>query len=213
MSSTRQIDGGRPFDAVVVVGSQGALGSFLSVLGGLPSGFPAAIVFDLHRSESHGALEALLRRRGALPVVSACEGLQLIPGTVYLAPHDRQLIITADRRLGILGTGDRVGHPFAEQLLMSAAAAFGPRVIAMVLSGRLDRAADGVRAVKRQGGRVLVQHPETAAATGMPTAALATGCVDFALEPVALSHALLALCAAPGAAALFRVRLNAAVIS
>jgi two-component system chemotaxis response regulator CheB len=45
----------------------------------------------------------------------------------------------------------------------------------------------------------------------MPNAALATGCVDFVLDPASLGHALLALCAAPGAADLLRVRLNPAV--
>jgi chemotaxis response regulator CheB len=47
----------------------------------------------------------------------------------------------------------------------------------------------------------------------MPTAALATGCVDFVLSPERLGYALVALCAATGAADLFGVRMNAAVAS
>jgi two-component system chemotaxis response regulator CheB len=198
---------------VVVVGSQGALASFQIVLGALPADFPAAVVFDLHRGESHGILEELLRRRGAMPVISATEGLRLEPGTVYLAPHDRQLVITGERRLGVLGTGSGVGHRFADELLISAAAALGPSMIAVVLSGRLEGGARGVREVKRQGGRVLVQDPATAATSGMPNAALATGCVDFVLAPRLLGRAVLALCAAPGAADLLRVRLNPSVTS
>jgi two-component system chemotaxis response regulator CheB len=170
------------------------------------------LVFDLHRSEGNGMLEALIRRRGALAVTSASEGLQLEPGTVYVAPYDRQLVVTAERRLAVLEAGDGRGHRSADELLVSAAAAFGPALIAVVLSGRLDGGARGVREVKRRGGRVLVQHPETAAAAAMPNAALATGCVDFALDPRSLGHALLALCGAPGAAELFRVRLNPAVM-
>jgi two-component system chemotaxis response regulator CheB len=212
VSTTRQKNGDPPFDVVVVVGSQGALDSFQLVLGALPPDFPAAVIFDLHRGETYGVVEQLLRRRGVLPVICAKEGLRLDAGTVYLAPHDRQLVITADRRLGVLGTGSGLGHRFADELLLSAAAAFGPAVIAVVLSGRLEGGACGVREVKRRGGRVLVQEPKTAAATGMPSAALATGCVDFALGPVSLAHALLALCAATGAAELFRVRLNPSVI-
>jgi two-component system chemotaxis response regulator CheB len=194
-----------------VVGSQGALDSFQVLLDALRGDFPAAVVFDLHRRESYGILEGLLRRRGMLAVSTAREGLRLEPGIVYVAPHDRQLVITAERRFGLLGSGDGPGHRFADELLVSAAAAFGPALIAVVLSGRLERGARGVREVKRQGGRVLVQDPETAVAAAMPNAALATGCVDFALESRSLGHALLALCAAPGAAELFRVRLNAAV--
>jgi two-component system chemotaxis response regulator CheB len=70
-----------------------------------------------------------------------------------------------------------------------------------------------VREVKRRGGRVLVEDPRTADAPGMPSAALATGCVDFALSPERLGHALLTLCTAAGAAELFRVRINGGVSS
>jgi two-component system chemotaxis response regulator CheB len=214
MSTTRHKESSRrPFDVVVVVGSQGALDSFQIVLEALPADFPAAVIFDLHRSESYGLLEEVLRRRGALRVTSASEGLRLDAGTVYVAPHDRQLVITADGRLAVLGPGDGFGHRFADELLLSAATAHGPAVIAVTLSGRLDGGVRGVREVKRRGGRVLVQDPETAAATGMPNAALASGCADFVLAPASLGHALLALCAAPGAAELFRVRLNPTVIS
>jgi hypothetical protein len=45
----------------------------------------------------------------------------------------------------------------------------------------------------------------------MPTAALATGCVDFALSAERLGQALVTLCAATGAADLFRVRMNASL--
>jgi two-component system chemotaxis response regulator CheB len=200
-----------PFAVVVVVGSLGALDSFQSLLGELPADFPAAVVFDLHRSQTEGTLEALLRRRAALRVSPAGEGLRLEAGTLYVAPHDRQLVVTAEQRLGVLGEGDGPGHRFADELLLSAAAALGPALIAVVLSGRLDGGARGVREVKRHGGRVLVQDPASAAAAGMPSSALATGCVDFALSPRALGSALLALCAAPGAAELLRVRLNTAV--
>jgi two-component system chemotaxis response regulator CheB len=211
VSTTRQKNGGGPFEIVVVVGSQGALDSFQIVLDALPADFPAAVAFDLHRGESYGRLEELLRRRGAMPVISAQDGLRLERGAVYLAPHDRQLVVTGERRLGVLGTSSGVGHRFADELLVSAAAAFGPAVIAVVLSGRLEGGARGVREVKRRGGRVLVQDPATAAARSMPNAALATGCVDFVLAPPLLGSALVALCAAPGAAELLRVRMNAAV--
>ncbi len=93
----------------------------------------------------------------------------------------------------------------ADPLCASVAAAFGPRTIGVVLSSALDDGAAGAQAIKRVGGRVLVQDPATAAATGMPTAAIATGCVDFVLAPEEIGAALVALVMAPGAAQLFRV--------
>jgi two-component system chemotaxis response regulator CheB len=201
------------FGAVVVVGSLGALRSFQLVLGRLPASFPAPIIFDLHRSESYGIVGQLLAHRSQLAVRPAAEGLALEPSTLYLAPHDRRLTLSKARLMRISPPADGGGHRFADLLLTSAARALGPRMIAVVLSGRLDGGAEGVRQVKRQGGRVLVEDPRTAVAPSMPNAALATGCVDFALAPETLGDALIAICAAAGAAELFRVRLNAAVAS
>jgi two-component system chemotaxis response regulator CheB len=90
-------------------------------------------------------------------------------------------------------------------LFASAAAVFGPRMIAGVLSGRLDDGSLGVRHVKGAGGRVLAQDDATSQAFGMPAAAIATGCVDFVLPLAVLADAITALVMAPGAAAMMRV--------
>lgn len=211
VSTTRHSPNAGEFDGIVIIGSQGAFRAVQVILANLPATFPAAIIFDLHRAERWGVMEGILARGCRLPVQPAAHGLALARSVVYLTPHDRQLLIAGDGTMTFAGTGQGVGHRFADALLVSAACNLGPRLIAVVLSGRLGAGATGVREVKRQGGRVLVQDPATAEAPGMPTAALATGCVDFLLPPEALGNALVALCAATGAADLFRVRLNAAV--
>lgn len=211
MSTSRHTGPSSPFDAVVVVGSQGAYDSFAVMIRSLREGFPAAVVFDQHRGRDGGATEYLLARRCQLPVRAANDGLELKPEQVYVSPHDRQLVIDEQRRLALRGPGTGVGHRFADGLLESAARALGPRLIAVVLSGRLAGGARGAREVKRHGGRVMVQDPTTAVAPAMPIATLATGCVDFVLSPARLGDAVLALCAAAGAAELFRVRMNAGV--
>jgi two-component system chemotaxis response regulator CheB len=202
-----------PFDAAVFVGSQGALRSFQTVLGCLTGDFPAAIVFDLHRAADNGLIEALLRRRTALAVKPAAQGSRLAPSTIFLAPHDQQLTIAGQGAMRLSASSGGVGHPFADGLLASAARTLGPRLIAVVLSGRLDGGAFGAREVRRNGGRVIVEDPDTAVAPAMPSAALATGCVDFVLSPERIANALMAISASAGAAELFRVRLNASVAS
>lgn len=68
-----------------------------------------------------------------------------------------------------------------------------------MLSGYLDDGARGVEAIHTNGGRVLVQHPATANADGMPCAALATGCADAALPLPALAAALVSWVMGSGA--------------
>src|SRR5207248_4943672 len=130
---------------------------------------------------------------------------------VYVAPCDRQLIISEKRRFGVVDRVDGTGHRTADGLMISVGRVLGERGIGVVLSGLLDGGAQGVREIKHNGGRVLVEDPGTAVAPAMPRAALATGCVDYALSPEILGNTLVALCAATGAAELFKVRLNASV--
>jgi two-component system chemotaxis response regulator CheB len=193
-------------DLAIVVGSHGALRAFELLMSRLPDGFPAAVILDLHHNSRHGFLPRVLARSANLPVLTAIDGLSLDPGKIYLAPPDRSLLVGHGGFVRV--SGNDVGipwHRFADMLISGAAQTFGKRLIAIVLSGQLDAGALGVRAVKMHGGRVLVQDPASAAAPSMPRAALGTGCADFALPPESLGDALVALCAAPGAAELFRV--------
>lgn len=66
------------------------------------------------------------------------------------------------------------------------------RGICIVLSGTGSDGTLGVRAVKGEGGMVMVQEPENAEYDGMPRSAIATGMVDYVLAPDAMPNQLLA---------------------
>jgi two-component system, chemotaxis family, CheB/CheR fusion protein len=59
----------------------------------------------------------------------------------------------------------------------------GANAIAVVLSGAGSDGTLGVRAIKGDGGIVVIQDPETAAYNSMPASALATGLADVVLPP------------------------------
>jgi two-component system chemotaxis response regulator CheB len=126
------------------------------------------------------------------------------PG-VTVIPGGSTATVGASGRLCLAKPGGAGGDGLLATAAASAAAR-GP-VIAVVLTGMLQDGAEGARAVKRHGGRVLAQDPATARAPGMPSSAIATGCVDFVLPPDRLSFALIALVMAPGGADLLTVPL------
>ena len=199
--------GSRSLPLVVLAGSQGGYGAAIEIIGALPADFPAAIVLVLHRASASGdPLPRLIEARTGFAARAVRDGDGLRAGTVHVAPRGCDLVVTVD---GLLVTRARpvssMPHS-ADRVLCSAAAAMGERTIAVVLSGRLDDGAEGVRALKAAGGRVLVQDPQSAEQPAMPTAALATGCVDFALAPATVAAALTSLLMVAGADALFRVR-------
>lgn len=201
------IKGGRPeavFDLIVMIASLGGLRSVTAVLRGLPVDFPVPMIVLQHGARRDGPepLTPLLQRHTELPVHTARPGeVARGPGIVVI-PHGCTAELDGDYRLDLVPAGLGAG---GDALLRSAAEAARRRLIGVVLTGLLSDGADGVRAVKRRGGRVLVEDPRTARAAGMPSSAIATGCVDFAVPNTRLSAALVALAWAPGGADLFRV--------
>lgn len=67
--------------------------------------------------------------------------------------------------------------------------------IAVVLRGTGSDGTAGARAVKAEGGMVMVQSAATAAYSGMPASALATGLVDDEVAPAAMTAKLMAYAA------------------
>ncbi len=67
--------------------------------------------------------------------------------------------------------------PSIDRMLISAAAAMGERVIAVLLSGMSGEGVAGIQAVRAAGGRVVVESPESAIMTGMPQEAIRSGAV------------------------------------
>ena len=112
------------------------------------------------------------------------------PGHIYLAVPDRHLILADGfMRLG-RGPRENLARPAIDPLFRSAAAAYGPRVIGVVLSGMLSDGASGLEAIKRCGGLAMVQDPQDAIADEMPRNALRATKVDLTVPAMRLGDVL-----------------------
>jgi two-component system, chemotaxis family, protein-glutamate methylesterase/glutaminase len=187
-----------------MVASLGGLDAISTVLAGLPAAFPVPVLVAQHGRPDGDPdrLACLLSRRAALPVDTVAAGRPLHRHGVAVVPAGCNATLDPGGRFR-LGLSDRLGN--GDALLGAVADRCGPGAIGVVLTGLQRDGAGGVQAVKRRGGRVLVQDPATARAAGMPSAAIATGCVDFVLPLERISTALVALTMAPGGAELLTV--------
>ncbi|WP_112874609.1 chemotaxis protein CheB [Paracoccus endophyticus] len=167
-------------DIIVIGGSAGATTPLKSVLGGLPRDLPAAVFVVLHiPARSIGILTTVTQAATHLPVLPAEDGMEIRPGHIYLGVPDRHLLLADGRiRLG-RGPRENMARPAIDPLFRSAAVAYGPRVVGVLLSGLLNDGAAGLSAIKRCGGLALVQDPDDATAAEMPQAALRAVTADL----------------------------------
>jgi two-component system chemotaxis response regulator CheB len=179
----------KPADAAipsyVVIGtSAGGVSALTQIFKDLPAEFPGAVLVVLHVAAgwSTQRLAELLTRAGQLTAKVAEDGEPIRQGVAYVAPPDTHMLVEGERLR--LGQGPREQHsrPAIDALFRTAAAAFGRRVIGVVLTGMLNDGAIGLRAVRDAGGITIVQNPESAEAGEMPRSAMENLGVDYCIE-------------------------------
>ena len=143
--------------------------------------------------ERPSLLPELFAERCAVRVKEAEDKEPVQRGTVYFAPPDYHLLIDRGPGRGGLAlrpprlalSGDEPVHfsrPSIDVLFESAADAYGKRLLGLILTGANEDGADGLAAVRRAGGRTVVQDPHCAAVPILPEAALSRGPADFLLS-------------------------------
>ena len=132
----------------------------------------------------------LLGRHSKLAVKEAENGMRVLCNEVYLIPNDKFMTI-CEGSLYLTNKEDVKGpHLTVNAFFNSLAADFGEKAIGIVLSGLGSDGTEGVRAIKKAGGMVIARNPATSAFGSMPSNAIATGMVDFVLEPALMPGAI-----------------------
>jgi two-component system chemotaxis response regulator CheB len=177
---------------IVIGGSAGGVESLREVVGGLPATIPAAILVVIHfPADAPSVLPRILSRAGPLPAQHAVDGAPIEPGRIYVARPGFHLLVRRDRIRVARGPTENGHRPAIDPLFRSAAIAFGPRVIGVLVSGNQSDGTAGLAAIKQRGGIAVVQDPDDALFSGIPRSALDFVAVDH-VAPAPRIGALLA---------------------
>ena len=173
-----------PTHLIVIGAAAGGMAALVQLVAQLPATLPAAVlVVQYFAPESNGQqlLDRLARHtelRCRLPI----DGETIEAGTLYLAPPDHHLL-AKDGSVGhlLVTKGPRENHyrPAADALFRSAAVAYGPHVVGVVLTGMLHDGTAGLEFIKRCGGVAVVQDPHDAEYPSMPETALRNVDIDY----------------------------------
>src|SRR5262245_14553212 len=135
-------------DVIVIGASAGGVEALKGLVRMLPGDLPAAVFVVVHTApESPNLLPGILQRLGHLPASSPVDGDPIERGRIYAALPDHHLLVEAKRIRVVRGPKENRHRPAVDPLFRSAAWAFGPRVIGVILSGALDDGTAGMWAV------------------------------------------------------------------
>ena len=153
------------------------------VISGLGYNFPLPILYTQHiEIEKDKPLVAWLNEVCKnVKVKLAEDGEEAMPGTVYMAPADRHLVISHESNSGkpVLKISDeepeRYLRPAVNKLFNSAAKIYRDTVLAVLLTGMGADGANGCKEICEKGGWTIVEDKSTCAVFGMPAAAIELG--------------------------------------
>lgn len=183
---------GAPAKSVIVIGSSaGGVEPVSLLLSGLPSDLNAAVlIVQQTPGHSPNELARMLNKRCNLPVAIPDDGVKILTGHVYLAPPNQHLMVKQQSICLGNGPKENRSRPAIDVLFRTAAHAYGPHVIGVVLSGVLNDGTAGLMSIKTHGGTSIVQDPDEAVFDGMPRSAIALTRVDQVLKAAEIGPAL-----------------------
>jgi len=161
-------------DALLMGASAGAIEALNQLLPAVPALARIPVVVVVHLPPNRPSL---------LPEVFAprCEARVREPedkepmtaGSIWFAPSNYHLLVETDRSFAFsTDLPVNFSRPSIDVLFESAADVFREKLCCVVLTGANEDGARGASVVRRQGGFLIVQDPQTAEAKQMPSAAI-----------------------------------------
>lgn len=176
-------------EILMIGGSAGSISVLIEILPSLRKDLPFPVIVILHRkAHPESNLSELLKAHSSLPVTEVEDKATLRAGCIYLAPADYHLLLE-NKGLAVLDSSEKINYsrPSIDVSFQSAAVLFKQHTTALLLSGANADGMEGLMAIDRYGGTVLVQDPLSAEFGYMPKQTLLNLEADAILKPVEMA--------------------------
>lgn len=175
-----------PYKLLAIGCSTGGPVALQQILTRLPGNFPLPIVLIQHMPGTFtSAFAQRLNGLCQITVKEAENGDRLLPGSAYLAPGGKQMLVEGSgsaMRLKVTeGPESLVYKPSVDITFASAAKVTGD-VLAVILTGMGADGRDGSRLLKAQGATLFAQDEASCVVYGMPQAVTAAGLTDESIS-------------------------------
>ncbi|HDQ40596.1 MAG TPA: chemotaxis response regulator protein-glutamate methylesterase [Desulfonatronum sp.] len=183
-------------DVVAIGVSTGGPPAIQKILSKLPGDFPACVLIAQHMPRAFtGPFAKRLDSVCRITVKEAEPGDRVQPGTAYVAPGGRHLVVDQKvSRIDLLVSDEpreALYKPSANVLIASVAQGVGKRGVGVILTGMGSDGLEGVRALKNKSGYVLAQNDASCVVYGMPKAVVDAGLADEVLDIEDMSQGIM----------------------
>lgn len=168
-------------DRILAIGaSTGGPPAICTILKSFVSGFPLPILVVQHIfSGFTQGMVNWLSRDCSIKIKIAEDGERVAKGVAYFPPDDFHLGIDSAHRIILSKEKPIGGHrPAVDFMMRHVALAFKEKSIGILLTGMGRDGTEGLKAVKGQGGKTIVQDEKTSVIFGMPKSAIDAGVAD-----------------------------------
>lgn len=180
--------------SVVLIGaSTGGPQALTALVAGLASpGLRVPVCVTLHMpADLMPVIATHVTRTCGVETRVVAQAQSLLPGIVYFSPGDRHFNFRKDKGIVSLDLVPSPPGQFCKSavdvMFSTAAACFGARTLAVVLSGMGKDGLAGARAIVASGGNVLVQDKASCAVWGMPGCVARAELAAAVMSPEALA--------------------------
>ncbi|PHN06122.1 CheR family methyltransferase [Flavilitoribacter nigricans] len=166
--------------AIVAIGaSAGGVSALKTFFENVSPEWPFCYVVIQHLSSEHKSqMKEILQKCTTLPIVQVNEESTLQKGYIYLIPPGKLLNLSDREKLEVSLRPDKPDiNKAINFFFVTLGKVLKERAVGVILSGTGSDGLEGVKAIKDNGGFVIVQHPEQAEFDGMPLSAIS------AIEP------------------------------
>jgi two-component system chemotaxis response regulator CheB len=176
----------RPPEVIAIGVSTGGPNALTEVFKQLPGDLNVPILIVQHMPPVFTKyLAERLSAVSPIPVTEATGGERITPGRAWLAPGNFHMALTKTASGPVIqlhqGPPENSCRPAVDVLLRSVAEIYGPRALAVVLTGMGYDGLRGCRDIAAAGGRILVQDEATSVVWGMPGAVAGADLADAVL--------------------------------
>ena len=171
--------------------SAGGLDAIQLFFDNLPEDSGAAFVIIQHLSPDYKSLmPELLAKHTSMEIFTAEDKQELFPNCIYLNQSKKNLHVKGNK-LYLLDKGPKSNLNLPIDIFFhTLGEEWKEKSIGVILSGTGSDGSRGIKSIKESGGLIFVQRPESAQFDGMPNSSIATGQVDFIMDPSEIGKAI-----------------------